>query len=90
VADMADRNVLEASAVKNLGTKGDVAKLMTIPNFPTTTDPVRLQRVADLLAKYDEIPKIQTPTGIRAELDMHTMVLPPLGPVVGTSAPAGN
>jgi NitT/TauT family transport system substrate-binding protein len=81
VADMADRNVLEQSAVKNLGTRGDVAKLMTIPNFPTTTDPVRLQRVADLLQKYGEIP---------AHLDMRTMVLPPLGSAVGTSAPAGN
>jgi NitT/TauT family transport system substrate-binding protein len=71
VADAADRNVLEESAVKNLGIKDSVAKLMTIPNFPSTTDPVRLQRVADLLQKYGEIP---------GRLDMHTMVLPPPAP----------
>jgi len=83
VADAADRNVLEESAVKNLGIKPGVASLMTIPNFPSTTDPVRLQRVADLLAKYDEIPKTKDPAaaGARlAELDMSTMILPPPAP----------
>jgi NitT/TauT family transport system substrate-binding protein len=79
VADMADRNGLERSAVKNLGIKADIASLMTIPNFPTTTDPVRLQRVADLLTKYGEIP---------GHLDMHGLVLPPLAPPGWTSAPA--
>jgi NitT/TauT family transport system substrate-binding protein len=69
VDDAADRNVLEESAVKNLGIKPGVASLMTIPNFPRTTDPVRLQRVADLLQKYGEIP---------GRLDMHTMVLAPV------------
>ncbi|MFB9306512.1 hypothetical protein [Kibdelosporangium philippinense] len=42
---------------------------MTVPTFPSTTDPVRLQRVADLLQKYGEIP---------GRLDMVTMVLPPV------------
>ncbi|MFC5109575.1 ABC transporter substrate-binding protein [Kibdelosporangium philippinense] len=80
VADMADRNVLEQSAVKNLGVKDGIAKLMTVPNFPTTADPVRLQRVADLLAKYGETP---------ARLDMHAMVLPPLT-WTSSPVPAGN
>jgi NitT/TauT family transport system substrate-binding protein len=90
VADAADRNVLEESAVKNLGIKDSVAKLMTIPNFPSTTDPVRLQRVADLLAKYDEIPKVKDSAAVGgrlAELDMSIMILPPVG-TAPSSAPA--
>jgi NitT/TauT family transport system substrate-binding protein len=71
VTDAADRNVLEQSAVKNLKIDESTASLMTVPTFPSTTDPVRLQRVADLLQKYSEIP---------GRLDMTTMVLPPPAP----------
>jgi NitT/TauT family transport system substrate-binding protein len=90
VADAADRNVLEESAVKNLKTDAGIASLMTIPRFPSTTDPVRLQRVADLLAKYDEIPKVKDPAAVGgrlAELDMSTMILPPVG-TAPSSVPA--
>jgi NitT/TauT family transport system substrate-binding protein len=81
VTDLADRNVLEQSAVKNLGIKEGTASLMTLPNFPMTADPIRLQRVADLLQKYGEIP---------GRLDMHSMVLPPLAPGTAAATTTGN
>jgi NitT/TauT family transport system substrate-binding protein len=90
VADAADRNNLEQSAVKNLKIDEQTAHLMTVPTFPGTTDPVRLQRVADLLAKYDEIPKVQVPQGVRAELDMHSMVLPPVAPALWATTTTGK
>ncbi|MCE7006910.1 ABC transporter substrate-binding protein [Kibdelosporangium philippinense] len=90
VTNVSDRNVLEQSAVKNLGTKEGTARMMTVPRFPSTTDPVRLQRVADLLAKYGEIPKVDSPQGVRAELDMRSMVLPPLPPALWATTTTGN
>jgi NitT/TauT family transport system substrate-binding protein len=91
VADAADRNVVEETAVTHLGIDKGIASLMTLPTFPSTEDPKRLQRVADLMAKEGDIPKRQGSSQNErlAELDMTTMILPPLVPEPSSpSAPA--
>jgi NitT/TauT family transport system substrate-binding protein len=82
VADAADRNLVEDTAVKRLGIDKSVASLMAVPTYPSTVDPKRLQRVADLMAKEGDIPKRQhAAQGERlADLDMTAMTLPPLAP----------
>jgi NitT/TauT family transport system substrate-binding protein len=77
---VADRKILEETATKHLKIDANTASLMKIPTYPTTTDPIRLQRVADLMAKLGDIPaKKDTPPNALpgAQLDMHDMVLQP-------------
>ncbi|GAB3873877.1 ABC transporter substrate-binding protein [Kibdelosporangium lantanae] len=76
----ADRNLVEQAAVQHIGVDAQTAGLMVLPTYPLTDDPVRLQRVADLLAKYGQIPKRPDTNPPAAELDMHSMVLPPVPP----------
>jgi NitT/TauT family transport system substrate-binding protein len=90
VADAADRNVVEETSVKHLGIDKAIASLMTLPVFPSTEDAKRFQRVADLMAKEGDIPKrMDAGQNERlAELDMNTMVLPPLAPA--STSPAST
>jgi NitT/TauT family transport system substrate-binding protein len=80
VADAADRNLVEDTAVKRLNIDKSVASLMVIPIYPSTVDAKRLQRVADLMAKEGDIPKRQGAASNErlAEVDMASMVLPSL------------
>jgi hypothetical protein len=59
---------------------------MTLPTFPSTADPTRLQRVADLMARLGELPqrKVSAQNERLAELDVSSMILPPPAP---TSTP---
>lgn len=77
VAAARNRDALNDSAVKNLGITPMDAENMTIPDFPETTDPTRLQRVADLLALYKEIDAKPGPPG-HAVLDVRSMMWPPV------------
>lgn len=61
-----DRTIAERLAVRYLDVDQRIATLMTLPEYPTSVDPVRLQRVADMLYESGEIPK---------HLDMRVMVL---------------
>lgn len=80
VADAnAERGLVEQAAVQHIGVDAQTASLMVLPKYPSTDDPVRLQRVADLLAKYDQIPK-RAGSNPAAELDMRSMILPPVAP----------
>ncbi|TCO56874.1 ABC transporter substrate-binding protein [Actinocrispum wychmicini] len=81
VADAnSDRGLVEKAAVKNLGVDDQTAALMILPVYPRNTAPDPLQRVADLLAKYGQIPRRANSTSLAAELDMHAMLPPPLTP----------
>jgi NitT/TauT family transport system substrate-binding protein len=82
VADAADRNLVEQAATKYLGVDAGIASLMSLPRYPSTEDPKRLQRVADLMARLGEIPKRSASAQNErlAELDAATMVLPPPAP----------
>jgi NitT/TauT family transport system substrate-binding protein len=82
----ADRGLVEQAAVSHLGVDTQTAALMTLPVFPLGTAPDPLQRVADLLAKYGQIPKRPNSTSPAAELDIHTMLLPPLPPASWATA----
>jgi NitT/TauT family transport system substrate-binding protein len=88
VADATDRNVVEQTATKNLGIDASTASLMTLPTFPSTTDPKRLQRVADLMARLGEIPKreVSAQNERLAELDVSSMTLPPPAPAPSSTA----
>ncbi|MET0233071.1 MAG: ABC transporter substrate-binding protein [Kibdelosporangium sp.] len=69
VADSQTRGVVEEAVVKYVQVPPNVASLMTLPTFPTSTDPTRLQRVVDLMVETGELKPDQ-------KIDMHTMVLP--------------
>jgi NitT/TauT family transport system substrate-binding protein len=66
VADTADRETVEKITVKRLEIIPETAKLMTVPVYPTTADPVPLQRVADLMLATGEI---------EARLDVREMLM---------------
>jgi NitT/TauT family transport system substrate-binding protein len=71
VADAADRSKVEETVVKHIKVEASTAALMVMPVFPSTADPVRLQRVPDLLTEVGEI---------SAKLDIRPMVLAPAIP----------
>lgn len=53
--DTTDRTVVEASIEKWVAVPKEVAMLMRLPEFPTTVDPSRLQRVPDLMHQVGEL-----------------------------------
>lgn len=69
---------MTAVSERHLRIDSSQAQLMTMPVFPTTADPQRLQRVADLLATFNEIPALSPPVpgGRISDLDMRGMVVP--------------
>jgi NitT/TauT family transport system substrate-binding protein len=69
VGDTQDRKVVEESVVKYVQVPPNVASLMTMPIYPTSTDATRLQRVVDLMVEVGELKPEQ-------KIDMHTMVIP--------------
>nr|CEL14557.1 putative extracellular solute-binding protein [Kibdelosporangium sp. MJ126-NF4]CTQ88922.1 putative extracellular solute-binding protein [Kibdelosporangium sp. MJ126-NF4] len=66
VADTGDRTKVGEVLTKHLRIDADTYQLMTLPVFPTSVDPVRLQRVADLMLEQGEITK---------HIDVRTMML---------------
>jgi NitT/TauT family transport system substrate-binding protein len=70
VADTQDRRAVEEAVVKYVQVPPNVAQLMTMPVYPTSTDATRLQRVVDLMVEVGELKAEQ-------KIDMHTMVLAP-------------
>ncbi|ALG11038.1 ABC transporter substrate-binding protein [Kibdelosporangium phytohabitans] len=66
VADTGNRDKVGAVLTKHLKIDADTYQLMTMPVFPTSVDPVRLQRVADLMYEQGEMDK---------HLDVRTMML---------------
>lgn len=67
-ADTQDRKKVEEATTKYYGVSANVASLMTLPVYPTTTDPTRFQRVVDLMHQVGELdPKLN--------VDMHDMVV---------------
>ncbi|ONI87488.1 hypothetical protein ALI144C_08825 [Actinosynnema sp. ALI-1.44] len=66
VADTANRDKVGEVLTKHLRIDAATYQLMTMPVFPTTVDPVRLQRVADLMFDQGEMDK---------HLDVRTMML---------------
>ncbi|TCO52445.1 ABC transporter substrate-binding protein [Actinocrispum wychmicini] len=67
-ADTQDRKKVEEATTKYYGVTANVASLMTLPVYPTTTDPTRFQRVVDLMHQVGELdPKLN--------VDMHDMVI---------------
>jgi NitT/TauT family transport system substrate-binding protein len=71
VADTQDRRVVEEAVIKYVQVPPNVASLMTMPIYPTSTDATRLQRVVDLMVETDELKAEQ-------KIDMHTMVIGPV------------
>lgn len=65
--DAADRDEVERILPSYLKLDSATTKLMTLPGFPTTLNPVRLQRVADLMLSYGEL---------RAHYDVGPMIVP--------------
>ncbi|WP_168211357.1 ABC transporter substrate-binding protein [Actinosynnema sp. ALI-1.44] len=70
VQDAQDRGTVEAAVVKYVGVPPNVASLMTMPVFSSSTDARRFQRVVDLMKETGELPK-------GTDLDMRTMVTDP-------------
>jgi NitT/TauT family transport system substrate-binding protein len=68
VADTQDRATVEAAVVKYVGVQPNIAQLMTMPVYPTTTDATRFQRVVDLMHQVGEMKPEQ-------QVDMHAMVI---------------
>ncbi|CAM3891167.1 ABC transporter substrate-binding protein [Kibdelosporangium persicum] len=66
VAQTGSRDQVGQVLAKHLKIDSNTYQLMTMPVFPTTVDPARLQRVADLMLEQGEIDK---------PLDMRTMML---------------
>ncbi|SMD18894.1 ABC transporter substrate-binding protein [Kibdelosporangium aridum] len=66
VADTASRDKVGEVLMKHVRIDSATYQLMTMPVFPTSVDPVRLQRVADLMLDQGEIDK---------PIDMRTMML---------------
>nr|WP_042180857.1 ABC transporter substrate-binding protein [Kibdelosporangium sp. MJ126-NF4] len=67
VQDAQDRETVEKVVTKYVGVQENVAKLMTLPTFSSSTDPTRLQRVVDLMIETGELKA-------EAKIDMRTMV----------------
>lgn len=63
----ADRSNIEKALPKFAKMDADTAAIVRIGQFPTTIDPKRLQRVADLLVTYKMLPK---------KLDVEPLVIP--------------
>jgi NitT/TauT family transport system substrate-binding protein len=68
VADAQQRSVVESAVVKYVQVPPNVASLMTMPIYPSSTDATRLQRVVDLMVETGELKAEQ-------KIDMHTMVI---------------
>jgi NitT/TauT family transport system substrate-binding protein len=68
VADTQDRSKVEAAVVKYVGVQPNIATLMTLPVYPTSTDATRFQRVVELMHDVGEMKAEQ-------QVDMHTMVI---------------
>jgi NitT/TauT family transport system substrate-binding protein len=72
VADVKkDRSALEGILVKNINIEVSTAQLVRIADYPESLDPVRLQRVADLMQNFAVIP---------SRLDVKLMLLNPTNP----------
>jgi NitT/TauT family transport system substrate-binding protein len=82
VADAGDRGRVEPVFTTKLKMDDQVAKLVTICTYPRTLEPVRIQRVADLMAQFHVIPKREpsVPGQRLAELDVTPLLLPPPPP----------
>ncbi|WP_037262210.1 ABC transporter substrate-binding protein [Kibdelosporangium aridum] len=68
VADAQQRGVVEGAVTKYVGVPPNVASLMTLPTFPSSTDATRFQRVVDLMVETGELKPDQ-------RIDMRTMVI---------------
>jgi NitT/TauT family transport system substrate-binding protein len=68
VADTQDRKKVEESVAKYQKVDANIAALMTLPVYPTSTDPTRFQRVVDLMHQVNELDSKLT-------VDMHDMVV---------------
>lgn len=62
-----DRNVLNGLLVTSTGTDPAVAPLVSASSYPTTVNPISIQRVADLMLQFGTIP---------APVDVNQMVIP--------------
>jgi NitT/TauT family transport system substrate-binding protein len=69
VADTQERGKVESVVTKYVGVAANIAPLIALPDFPSTTDPTRFQRVVDLMHDVGELKPEQ-------QVDMHTMVIP--------------
>ncbi|ALG08041.1 hypothetical protein AOZ06_14935 [Kibdelosporangium phytohabitans] len=70
VTDAQGRDAVEKVVIKYIGVKDNVAKLMTLPTFSSSTDPRRFQRVVDLMVATGELKETE-------RVDMQTMVIAP-------------
>jgi NitT/TauT family transport system substrate-binding protein len=68
VADTQDRKKVEDSVIKYQKVDASIASLMTLPVYPTSTDPTRFQRVVDLMHQVEEMDS-------KLSVDMHDMVI---------------
>lgn len=66
------RDKVEAMLVKDLGIPPDLAPQTVFPEFPTSVDPVRLQRTVDLMRENGE----KGADGQLINVDMNTMMIP--------------
>jgi NitT/TauT family transport system substrate-binding protein len=67
VALTQDRSKVEAAVVKYVGVQPNIATLMNLPVYPTSTDATRFQRVVELMHDVGELKPEQ-------QVDMKTMV----------------
>jgi NitT/TauT family transport system substrate-binding protein len=68
VSDTPQRDKVEGVVIKYVGVPGNIASLMALPDFPSTTDATRFQRVVDLMHDVGELKADQ-------KIDMHTMII---------------
>jgi NitT/TauT family transport system substrate-binding protein len=68
VADTRDRKKVEEATTKYYGVTASIASLMTLPVYPTSTDPTRFQRVVELMHQVGEM-------DAKLNVDMHDMVI---------------
>jgi NitT/TauT family transport system substrate-binding protein len=68
VADTQDRAKVEAAVVKYTGVPPNIAQLMNMPIYPSSTDATRFQRVVELMHQVGEMKPEQ-------QVDMHTMII---------------
>jgi NitT/TauT family transport system substrate-binding protein len=68
VADAQQRSAVESAVVKYVQVPPNVASLMTMPTYPSSTDATRLQRVVDLMVETGELKAEQ-------KIDMRGMMI---------------
>ncbi|GAB3902341.1 ABC transporter substrate-binding protein [Kibdelosporangium lantanae] len=90
VADTQDRRQVEHVFTTKLNMDEVVAPLVKICTYPQSLEPRRIQRVADLMAQFNVIPKRQpyVPGDRLAELDVTPLLLPAPPPASRPTTPA--